>query len=168
MPVYEINALTRLAHEQVTSGQMDTARLKQMEELILKNGTIDHHEVAILRDMIRQTRTGTPHKVRRAEIEFLFTLNDSTLGQRNDASWQPFFIEAVSEHLFNRSTSGMEELDEPEALWLIEMIEKNCHYDANEIALLEHLHTRTRHLPMSIRFRMGVLAISNHAESAVA
>ncbi|MBF0273339.1 MAG: hypothetical protein HQL98_14920 [Magnetococcales bacterium] len=148
--------LKRLAAEQISAGHMDQNRLDAMKRLILADGAIDDTEVSILRDMILKTRPGTAHAVLRSEIEFLFALNEGTIGNRNDEAWKSFFISAVAAHVF-KDESSEEAIDENEAIWLISMIERDKQYDPNEIALLEYLQDHATDIPTSVKFRLGMI-----------
>ncbi|MBF0157572.1 MAG: hypothetical protein HQL57_10345 [Magnetococcales bacterium] len=149
-------SLAALAEAQVVAGHMDPDRLKAMGKLILHDGNIDDREIALLKGMIAKTRVGTERPVRRAEIEFLFALNEGTIGGRHEEVWRAFFIEAVAAHILDDPASpGL--VNEEEANWLIAMVEKDGRYDPNEIALLKHLQATASEIPMSIRFRLGMI-----------
>lgn len=148
--------LEELALEQITAGQMDPDRLDAMKKLILEDKKIDDQEVAILRTMIQKTRKGTPLPVQRLEVEFLFDLNEATVGGRNDDTWKTFFVETVAAHLLDdESTPGV--IDEKEASWLIDIIERDKQYDPNEIALLMHVRNHAKEIPITVKFRLGMI-----------
>ena len=152
--------LEELAAEQITLGQVDGERLNAMSALILRNGTLDDQEVSILRKMILSTCTAANEQIGRVNVEFIFTLNEASAVKRNEDIWKAFFIEVIAMHVFNDELSP-NAIDEEEALWLIDMLERDGKYDANEIALLEHLHAHAHDMPMGIKFRLGmILAVS--------
>ncbi|MBF0181081.1 MAG: hypothetical protein HQM03_13750 [Magnetococcales bacterium] len=156
----ETSELAKLANAQIHAGEVDLERLHAIRDLILVDRVIDDHEVDIMRRMILSTRPKTSHAVKRAEIEILFELNEATMGKRNDEKWKAFFIEAITLHLLNDDvSSGI--VDEAEAHWLIQMIERDSQYDANEIALLEHIQATAKEIPMSVKFRLGLILAIN-------
>lgn len=156
MSDHKLKTLKELASEQIAVGCMDENRLHAMKELILEDGTIDDEEVTILRTMIFGTKTLNNRQVRRCAVEFLFELNESTIEVRNGEKWKQLFIDAVSSHVLNDKAST-DRIDEEEAVWLINLIERDEQYDPNEIALLQHLQETVQEIPMSVRFRLGII-----------
>ncbi|MBF0439304.1 MAG: hypothetical protein HQL93_09310 [Magnetococcales bacterium] len=148
--------LKTLADEQIKAGHLVPEHLNTIQELILKDGTIDDQEVAILNDLINQTRDNTSNEICRTCVEFLFTLNEATLNVQNAETWKNFFIETIAAHVLDDEASA-QVIDEEEALWLIGMIESDKQYDPNEIALLEYLNNNAQVMPSSVKFRLGMI-----------
>lgn len=80
------------------------------------------------------------------EANFLFELNDTVSGKENDASWESFFVQAISDFLLKDEVSP-NEIDKDEAAWLVEKIGADGKVDGVEKALLENLKANANSFP---------------------
>ena len=128
------------------------AASKSMSEMlrdILADGVIDAGEVKQLRE-----RLYADGSIDREEAELLFKLNDATSGKSNDASWQSFFVEALTDHVLgDKSSPGA--LDDDEAKWLLACMESDGKLDANEKALIDNIKAKAKSLPTAFRAKFG-------------
>ncbi len=125
--------------------------LQELAASILEDGVIDAEEVESLRQ-----RLYADGLIDRREADFLFDLNDAVSGRANAPSWQPFFVEAIADHLLQDEQSPGE-VDEAEGNWLISRIEGDGEYDAVERALLAHLKEKATTIHGALRFKIDLL-----------
>ncbi len=123
--------------------------LEELKKQLLEDGVIDAEEVVLLRKELYADGV-----IDREEADFLFDLNDATSGQANHASWQAFFVEALSDHLLKDEESPGE-IDETEAKWLLARVEGDGVTDENETALLQNLNAVATALPDSLKAKLA-------------
>lgn len=124
------------------------AKLDELKKRILEDGVIDVEEVEILKKELY-----ADGQIDRQEADFLFDLNDATSGEQNHASWQQFFVEAISSHLLNDEKSPGQ-IDKAEADWLVARVEGDGTYDDNEKALLQNLKAKATSMPANLKAKL--------------
>lgn len=115
--------------------------LQEFKNELLADGVIDAEEVAKLKETLYADGI-----IDKEESNFLFELNDAVTGKANDASWEPFFVQAISDFLLKDEVSPGE-IDADEAEWLIEKIGADGKVDGTEKALLENLKKEAKSFP---------------------
>jgi hypothetical protein len=115
--------------------------LNELKQSILEDGVIDAQEVQQLKEVLYADGI-----IDKEEAEFLFELNDAVSGKANDASWEAFFINAISDFLLEDETSPGE-IDEEEAQWLLQKIQGDGQLDKTEQALLANLKNKSKNFP---------------------
>lgn len=118
--------------------------LQEFKTQLLTDGVIDAAEVAKLKEVLYADGT-----IDKEEAEFLFDLNDAVTGKANDAAWEAFFVQAISDYLLKDEVSPGE-IDANEAAWLVEKIGTDGQVDATEKALLENLKQNAKSFPASL------------------
>lgn len=118
--------------------------LQEFKTQLLADGVIDAAEVAKLKEVLYADDT-----IDKEEAEFLFDLNDAVTGKANDAAWEAFFVQAISDYLLKDEVSPGE-IDADEAAWLVEKIGTDGQVDATEKALLENLKQNAKSFPASL------------------
>lgn len=118
--------------------------LQEFKNQLLADGVIDAAEVAKLKEVLYADGT-----IDKEEAEFLFDLNDTVTGKANDAAWEAFFVQAISDYLLKDEVSPGE-IDANEAAWLVEKIGTDGQVDATEKALLENLKQNAKSFPASL------------------
>jgi hypothetical protein len=101
-------------------------------------GVIDDADVEIVRWLVYGQASENGLAISRQEADFLFDLNDRTSGQPNAPAWTGVFAKAIAMHVLYRGDSP-DRVDEPEAAWLIERIDRDGRVDDNERALLGYI-----------------------------
>lgn len=114
-------------------GDFTNQDLEQMRQEIRAAGVVDADAVKRLKQLL-----GSQRPIGRQEAELLFDINDAVSRQRNDPSWQAFFVEAISGHVLEDEQSPGE-VDAAEAEWLVKRIEADKRYDDTEKALLANI-----------------------------
>lgn len=120
------------------------SNLNELKKSILADGVIDEQEVKQLREVLYADGI-----IDKEEAEFLFELNDAVSGKKNHSSWATLFIEAITSFLLDDEVSPGE-VDENEALWLIEKIQGDGKLDEIETALLKNLKAKAKKMPQSL------------------
>ena len=115
--------------------------LSELKQSILEDGVIDAQEVKQLKEVLYADGV-----IDKEEAEFLFELNDAVSGKDNDASWETFFINTISDFLLEDETSPGE-IDEEEAQWLLQKIQGDGQLDKIERALLDNLKNKSKSFP---------------------
>ncbi len=118
--------------------------LQEFKTQLLADGVIDAAEVAKLKEVLYADGT-----IDKEEAEFLFDLNDAVTGKANDAAWEAFFVQAISDYLLKDEVSPGE-IDANEAAWIVEKIGTDGRVDATEKALLENLKQNAKSFPASL------------------
>ena len=118
--------------------------LQEFKTQLLADGVIDAAEVAKLKEVLYADGT-----IDKEEAEFLFDLNDAVTGKANDAAWEAFFVQAISDYLLKDEVSPGE-IDANEAAWIVEKIGTDGQVDATEKALLENLKQNAKSFPASL------------------
>lgn len=118
--------------------------LHEFKAELLADGVIDAQEVAKLKEVLYADGV-----IDKEEADFLFELNDAVTGKANDASWEAFFIQAISDFLLKDEVSSGE-IDTDEAAWLIEKIGADGQVDGIEKALLENLKAEAKSFPANL------------------
>ena len=118
--------------------------LHEFKAELLADGVIDAEEVAKLKEVLYADGV-----IDKEEADFLFELNDAVTGKANDASWDAFFIQAISDFLLKDEVSSGE-IDTDEAAWLIEKIGADGQVDGIEKALLENLKAEAKSFPANL------------------
>lgn len=118
--------------------------LQEFKTQLLADGVIDAAEVAKLKEVLYADGT-----IDKEEAEFLFDLNDAVTGKANDAAWEAFFVQAISDYLLKDEVSPGE-IDANEAAWIVEKIGTDGQVDATEKAFLENLKQNAKSFPASL------------------
>lgn len=118
--------------------------LQEFKTQLLADGVIDAAEVAKLKEVLYADGS-----IDKEEAEFLFDLNDAVTGKANDAAWEAFFVQAISDYLLKDEVSPGE-IDANEAAWLVEKIGTDGQVDATEKILLENLKQNAKSFPASL------------------
>ena len=121
-----MKTLETLKAELLADGVIDAAEVQELKEILYADGIID-----------------------KDEANFLFELNDAVSGKENDASWEGFFVQAISDFLLKDEVSP-NEIDEDEAAWLVEKICADGKVDGVEKALLETLKANANSFPEAL------------------
>ncbi len=138
-----VNALTTgaIAGNPAPSEENNLQRLKKE---IIADGIIDKDEVNRLRKILY-----ADGKINQEEADFIFELNDAVSGKKNDPTWNPFFVQAISDYLLKDEKSpGV--IDEEEGKWLVEKIGADGQVDGVEKLLLEHLKKNAKKIPAPV------------------
>lgn len=117
----------------------------EIHEAIVADGVIDAVEAKQLRELIY-----ADGKIDREEAEFLFSLNDAVSGKKNDGGWTTLFVEAICDYLLKDDESPGE-VDEDEANWLIQKIQRDEQVDELEKALLHMLANKAASMPDNLK-----------------
>lgn len=115
--------------------------LETLKAELLADGIIDAEEVAKLKEILYDDGI-----IDKEEADFLFELNDAVTGKANDASWETFFIQAITDFLLKDELSPGE-IDKEEAEWLLKRIGADGKVDGIEKALLEKLKAEAKSFP---------------------
>ena len=130
------------------------ATLDEIRQQVTMDGIISDDEV----DGIRR-RLFLDGRIDREEAELVFELNDATSGcEENSAKWQVLFIDAIASFVLGDANSP-EQIDDDEAKWLVERIEGDGQYDANERALLAHLKQHASRIAAPLANLLGKLHV---------
>ena len=109
-------------------------------------GAIDEADVEMVRSLVYGQASENGLAISRQEADFLFDLNDRTSGQPNAPAWTATFVKAVTMYVLYQGDSP-DRVDEAEAAWLIERIERDDQVDDNERALLSYLRQEATTIP---------------------
>jgi hypothetical protein len=132
--------------------------LESVKAAVVADGIVDAGEVEMLKKVIYGSGGAGGAEVDRAEANMLFDINDATTDKDgHDASWQILFVEAIAKHVLEDETSPGE-IDEEEGDWLIDRIEGDGEYDANEKALLAHIKTNAKSIAGKLEFKIQMFA----------
>jgi tellurite resistance protein len=113
-----------------------TQSLTKLREAIVADGVVDADEVRKLRERIY-----ADGRIDRDEAELLFDINDAVSGKANDAGWQGLFVDAICDYLLKDEKSPGA-VDDQEATWLLERIQRDEKLDDTERALLQAIENR--------------------------
>jgi hypothetical protein len=117
------------------------SKLNELKKSILADGVIDEAEVKQLREVLY-----ADGKIDKEEAEFLFELNDAVSGKANHSSWETLFVRAITSFLLdNKIPQG--EINDEDALWLLNKILKDGLLDKTEKALLNNLKGMAKNSP---------------------
>lgn len=114
---------------------------KELKQAILMDGRIDAQEVELLQELLYEDGV-----IDKEEAEFLFELNDEVIKEDNDLSWDAFFINAITNFILDDKKSPGE-IDEEEAKWLLQHIQKDGKIDDREKTLLANLKKHSKNFP---------------------
>lgn len=143
----EIALLVNIADKaKGTTDEMQEFTLTALKTAILEDGVVDEAEVTQLRTTVFGTGGGNGTGVDRREADTVFAINDAVSGKANHASWQPFFVEAISKHVLEDDKSPGE-IDNDEAAWLKKNIHGDGKVDDAEKALLANLRSSAAGTP---------------------
>ena len=118
--------------------------LETLKAELLADGVIDAAEVQKLKDVLYADGI-----IDKDEANFLFELNDAVSGKENDASWEGFFVQAISDFLLKGKVYP-NKIDEDKAAWLVEKIGADGKVDCVEKALLENLKANVKSFPETL------------------
>jgi len=118
--------------------------LEELKKELLADGVIDADEVAKLRKELYADGV-----IDKEEAEMLFEINDEVSGKANAASWQTFFVEAISDFLLKDEKSP-NVIDKEEGDWLIDKIGNDGKVDSAEKALLANLQKKAKSMPEGV------------------
>ncbi len=125
---------------------MTTPTLAELKASVLEDKIIDEEEVKQIREAVYADGV-----IDREEADFLFELNDATSG-KNHASWTPFFVEAIGDHVLKDEKSPGE-IDSDEAVYLKGKIHGDGKVDATEKALLVRIKAEAKGtIPTDLNF----------------
>ena len=113
-----MKTLETLKAELLADGVIDAAEVQELKEILYADGIID-----------------------KDEANFLFELNDAVSGKENDASWEGFFVQAISDFLLKDEVSP-NEIDEDEYLAILNnllMTKRKSVHAENEFELTNKL-----------------------------
>ncbi|TPN82142.1 TerB family tellurite resistance protein [Aquimarina algicola] len=110
-----MKSLEVLKKEILEDGVIDAAEVKEIEEVIYADGTIDQEEA-----------------------DFLFELNDAVSGKSNDSAWEGLFVKAITSFVLDDDGSTGE-IDAEEEKYLLDQIQGDGQIDNVEKALLVNL-----------------------------
>lgn len=127
--------------------------MTSLKAAILEDGIVDAEEVEMLKKVIYGTGGFAGTGVDRVEADLLFDINDAVSGKENDASWEAFFVEAISAHVLEDEVSPGE-IDAEEGDWLIGKIEGDGEYDAVEKALLANIKAKATKIDGKLSFKI--------------
>ncbi|GHT70502.1 hypothetical protein AGMMS50239_38970 [Bacteroidia bacterium] len=115
--------------------------LNELKDSILADGVIDENEVKQLRKVLYADGV-----IDKEEAEFLFELNDAVSGKTNHSSWETLFVTTITKFLLDDKVP-QGEIDDEEALWLLNKILKDGQLDKTEKALLNNLKSVAKNFP---------------------
>ena len=122
-----------------------TQPLADLLREIVEDGVVDADEVHKLRERIY-----ADGMIDQDEAEFMFDINDAVSGNANDVSWQELFVDAMCDYLLKDEDSpGV--VDDIEATWLLERIQRDEQLDDTERALLRALEARSTSLSSKLK-----------------
>jgi len=121
-----MKSLEELKKAVLEDGVIDAAEVKEIEQVIYADGSID-----------------------REEADFMFELNDAVSGNANHPSWTDLFVKAISSHVLDDEGSTGS-IDEEEADYLLSQIQGDGQIDATERALLVSLKASLGKLPAQL------------------
>ena len=119
--------------------------LAELCKAIIADGVVDASEVAKLRE-----RLFADGKIDHEEAELLFEINDKVSGQDNDSGWQQLFVDAICDHVLNDDDSPGA-VDDREATWLLERVQRDEQVDEVERALLKEIGRRATSMNDNLR-----------------
>ena len=139
--------------------ESDEISLEELKKELLADGKIDAEEVNKLREVLY-----ADGKIDQEEADFIFELNDSVSGKKNDPTWNQFFVQVVSDFLLNDEKSpGV--IDEEEGKWLVEKIGADGQVDGVEKQLLDHLKKNAKKMPATVTALLAGAVACNAASS---
>jgi hypothetical protein len=118
--------------------------LEQLKSQLLADGVIDAAEVTEL-----ETVLFADGKIDTEEADFLFEINNAVSGNANHASWETFFVKAISSYLLEDENSAGE-IDKAEAEWLYNKVKGDGQIDSVEKTLLLNLKSKSTHFPANL------------------
>lgn len=101
-------------------------------------GAIDSADVEVVRKLIYGMGGQNGMAISQTEAEFLFELNRTTAGADNVPVWRDLFVKAITMYLLFGGPSP-DQIDQPEAEWLVGQMRADQTNDPNERALLTYL-----------------------------
>lgn len=114
--------------------------LDELRQAITADGIVDAQEVVQVRERIYADGI-----VDREEAGFLFDINDAVSGNANAAGWQELFVDAICDYVLKDEASPGA-VDDAEATWLMERIQRDRKLDDAERALIRTLQRRATSL----------------------
>jgi hypothetical protein len=119
--------------------------LDELRQTIIADGVVDADEAKQVRERIYADGV-----IDRDEAEFLFDVNDAVSGNANATAWQELFVDAICDYVLKDEKSpGV--VDDAEATWLLERIQRDEQLDDAERALLEALQSRATSLSNKLK-----------------
>lgn len=118
--------------------------LQDLKKSILEDNIIDKNEVKQLEKILYEDGI-----IDQEEADFLFELNDAVSANKNDQSWEDFFVKAISDFLLEDESSPGE-LDKEETLWLLNKIQGDGQVDEIELKLLLNLKAKAKEFPREL------------------
>ncbi|MDR2650804.1 MAG: TerB family tellurite resistance protein, partial [Prevotellaceae bacterium] len=122
-------AINELKTKILSGHAIGEAEIKQLREALYVNGVIDKEKASLL-----------------------FELKDAFLGKHNHSTWEPFFIDSITDFLLNDEESPGE-IDDKEAKWLRAKIQHDGKLGAIDKALLENLKRKSINFPEVLHFK---------------
>ena len=108
-------------------------------------GAIDTADVEVIRKLIYGMGSQNGMAISQTEAEFLFELNRTTAGADNVPAWRDLFVKAITMYLLFGGPSP-DQIDQPEAEWLVGQMGESQANDDNERALLTYLQQEAANL----------------------
>ncbi len=137
---------------------LNTFIIDKLKAAVIEDGIIDAPECANIAKVIYGEGGGDGAGVSTEEADLLFELNDATSGKDNAPEWQTLFVEGVSKHVLEDEDSP-NEIDEPEADYLIAKVQKDGEYDTNEIVLFANLKEKATKVHEKMTFQFDLMNI---------
>ena len=132
--------------------------LDSVKAAVIAGGIVDDDEVEMMKKVVYGHGGAGGSDVDRTEADMLFDINDATTdNEGHTASWQSFFVEAISKHVLEDEDSP-NEIDEGEGDWLISRIEGDETYDTNEKALLVNIKENAKAISGKLKFKIEMFA----------
>ena len=133
--------------------------LDSVKAAVVEDGIVDAEEVELMKKVVYGAGGAGGAAVDQAEGDMIFAINDATTDkQGHDASWQAFFVEALSKCVLEDETSPGE-IDADEAKWLIDNVMGDGQVDANERALLVNIKAKATAIDATLQAKMDELGI---------
>jgi uncharacterized membrane protein YqhA len=121
--------------------------LIEIKKSIFAKGIIDQQTVEQLSNLVFDA-----NGMDKGKANFLFELKDAFLGKNNHASWDLFFIDAITRFLLEDEESPGE-IDDSEAQWLRAKIQHDGKLGKVDKALLVNLKKKSINFPEILHFK---------------
>lgn len=120
--------------------------IEQLRKQILSDGKIDHNDIRIIKEDIREN--GTSLKL----ANMLFDIKDNVAASKLPKEFMDLFVNTIVSFLLDdEDTPG--EIDEEEAKWLRGKIQKNSKLDEYDKAVLAALKERSINYPAILQYK---------------
>ncbi|MDR2292109.1 MAG: YqhA family protein [Prevotellaceae bacterium] len=120
--------------------------LNELKEKIFAGGVIDKEIVEQIRTLL------SDNGINRENANILFEIKDACLSKNNDASWETFFINAITSYLLDDDASPGH-IDDDEAQWLRAKIQHDGKLSKIDKALLANLKKKSVNFPEILHYK---------------